>query len=98
MPTDDRRAVDASIQSIAVLLYLGVVVSAGIYILSNYAVRYLPVGRMSLLGCLTAPLGAMLSAVLLDTDVSSLDVFAVILVISAVARPSLVQLRVRAVS
>ena len=32
-------------------------------ILSNYAVRHLPVGRMSLLGCLTAPLGTIMSAV-----------------------------------
>ena len=82
-------------QSIAVLLYLGLVVSVGVYILSNYAVRHLPVGRMSLLGCLTAPLGAMLSALLLGTQVSTLDIIAVGLVIFAVALPSLVQRRSR---
>ena len=48
---------------------------------------------MSLLGCLTAPLGAMLSAVLLGTQVSALDIFAVGLVIFAVALPVLVQRR-----
>jgi threonine/homoserine efflux transporter RhtA len=53
---------------------------------------------MSLLGCLTAPLGAMLSAVLLGTHVSTLDVLAVGLVIFAVALPSLVQLRSRGMS
>lgn len=92
MPPDGARAiVDASVESIAVLLYLGLVVSVGVYILSNYAVRHLPVGRMSLLGCLTAPLGAILSAVLLGTHVSALDLFALGLVIFAVALPSLFQ-------
>ena len=85
--------VDASPQSIGVLVYLGLVVSAGVYILSNYAVRHLPVGRMSLLGCLTAPLGAILSAVFLGTHVSALDAFAVGLVIAAVALPALVKSR-----
>jgi len=67
----------------------------GVYILSNYAVRHLPVGRMSLLGCLTAPLGAMLSAMLLGTEVSTLDMLALGLVICAVALPALVQRRSR---
>ena len=85
--------VDASPQSIGVLVYLGLVVSAGVYILSNYAMRHLPVGRMSLLGCLTAPLGAMLSALFLGTHVSALDVFAVGLVVMAVAPPGIVERR-----
>ena len=85
--------VDASPQSIGVLVYLGLVVSAGVYILSNYAMRHLPVGRMSLLGCLTAPLGAMLSALFLGTHVSALDVLAVGLVIVAVALPAIVKRR-----
>ena len=91
MPPGETRTADAGIESIAVLLYLGLVVSVGVYILSNYAARHLPVGRMSLLGCLTAPLGAMLSALLLGTQVSALDIFAVGLVIFAVALPVLVQ-------
>jgi drug/metabolite transporter (DMT)-like permease len=84
-------AVGAGPQSIGILLYLGLVVSAGVYILSNYAVRHLPVGRMSLLGCLTAPLGTMLSAVFLGTHVSALDAAAIGLVIVAVALPTLVK-------
>jgi drug/metabolite transporter (DMT)-like permease len=96
MPPGGARAIDASVESIAVLLYLGLVVSVGVYILSNYAVRHLPVGRMSLLGCLTAPLGATMSAMLLGTHVSALDLLAVCLVIFAVALPSLVQRRSRA--
>jgi len=92
MPASATPAIDASMQSIAILLYLGLIVSVGVYILSNYAVRHLPVGRMSLLGCLTAPLGTTLSALLLGTQVSALDWLAVGLVISAVALPSLTQL------
>jgi drug/metabolite transporter (DMT)-like permease len=91
MPPGGARAVDASMQSIAVLAYLGLVVSVGVYILSNYAIRHLPVGRMSLLGCLTAPIGAMLAALLLRTEVNTLDVLALGLVVGAVALPSLAQ-------
>ena len=85
-------------KAIGVLLYLGLVVSVGVYILSNYAVRHLPVGRMSLVGCVDAPLGAMLSASLLGTQVSTLDIFAVALVICAVALPTLAHLRSRTAS
>lgn len=46
---------------------------------------------MSLLGCLTAPFGATLSAIVLGTKVSTLDMVALGLVICAVALPSLVQ-------
>ena len=75
------------------LLYLGLVVSAGVYILSNYAVRHLPVARMSLLGCVTAPLGAALSALILGTEISALDIAAIALVIGAVALPTFLKLR-----
>jgi drug/metabolite transporter (DMT)-like permease len=95
MPADGAHVSDARPQSIAVLLYLGLVVSVGVYILSNYAVRHLTVGRVSLLGCLTAPLGAAFSALLLGTHVSSLDLMAIGLVICAVALPTIAQLRFR---
>lgn len=93
MSESDLRATEASAPSIGVLLYLGLVVSAGVYVLSNYALRHLPVGRMSLLGCLTAPLGAIMSAVFLGTQVSALDLVAVGIVILAVALPTLVRLQ-----
>jgi drug/metabolite transporter (DMT)-like permease len=95
-PPIGARATDASAVSIAILLYLGLVVSVGVYILSNYAVRHLPVGRMSLLGCLTAPLGAAMSSVFLGTKVSTFDLLAIGLVICAVALPTLLDLRPRA--
>lgn len=93
LPAAEMRSLGASRGASAVLVYLGLVVSAGVYILSNYAVRHLPVARMGLLGCLTAPLGAALSALLLGTQVSALDVAAVCLIIGAVALPTLLQLR-----
>jgi len=79
--------------TLGVLLYLGLVVSAGVYILSNYAVRHLPVARMSLLGCVTAPLGAALSALFLGIEISALDIAAIALVIGAVALPTFLKFR-----
>ena len=87
MPATTVPTVGASTRSITVLLYLGLVVSAGVYILTNYAMRHLPVGRMSLLGCLTAPLGGMLSALVLGTRVSEMDLLAFGMVVFATTLP-----------
>jgi DME family drug/metabolite transporter len=87
MPSTTVPTVGASTRSITVLLYLGLVVSAGVYILTNYAMRHLPVGRMSLLGCLTAPLGGMLSAFVLGTRVSEMDLLAFGMVVFATTLP-----------
>ena len=87
MPATTVPTVGASTRSITVLLYLGLVVSAGVYILTNYAMRHLPVGRMSLLGCLTAPLGGMLSAFVLGTRVSEMDLLAFGMVVFATTLP-----------
>jgi drug/metabolite transporter (DMT)-like permease len=62
----------------------------GVYILSNYATGYIPVGRMSLLTCLGAPVGAAISTVFLSTPVSALDLAGIAVVVFAVALPSLV--------
>ena len=96
VPATGSSTIDASASSIVLLLYLGLVVSVGVYILSNYAVRHLPVARMSLLGCLTAPLGTAMSAAFLGTQVSALDLVAIGLVIGAVALPTLLDWRPRA--
>jgi drug/metabolite transporter (DMT)-like permease len=93
MPSTGVPTVGASTRSITVLLYLGLVVSAGVYILTNYAVRHLPVGRMSLFGCLTAPLGGMLSAFVLGTRVNELDLLAFGMVVFATALPLFVARR-----
>jgi drug/metabolite transporter (DMT)-like permease len=91
MPPQSGHVFDASLSSIVVLFYLGLGVSAGVYILSNYALRHLPVARISLLGALVAPIGTMLSGALLGTYVSALDLCAVGLVMVAVATPSFVR-------
>jgi len=96
MPVTGGHASEASTPSIAALLYLGLVVSAGVYILSNYALRHLPVGRMSLFSCLVAPIGTAMSAALLGTHVSTLDLAALGAVIVAVLLPSIVDRRSRA--
>jgi len=96
VPPAGARTIDASTSSIALLLYLSLVVSVGVYILSNYAVRHLPVARMSLLGCLTAPLGTAMSSAFLGTKVSALDLLAIGLVICAVGLPTLLDWRPRA--
>ena len=84
------HAHDASVQSIGALIYLGLVVSVGVYILSNYATGHIPVGRMSLLTCLGAPVGTAISMIFLGTHVSALDVAGIAVVVLAVALPSLV--------
>ncbi|MFM9848566.1 MAG: DMT family transporter [Hyphomicrobiaceae bacterium] len=90
MSVNGGHAQDASVQSISALIYLGLVVSVGVYILSNYATGYIPVGRMSLLTCLGAPVGAAISTVFLSTPVSALDLAGIAVVVFAVALPSLV--------
>jgi drug/metabolite transporter (DMT)-like permease len=93
LPRSGAHAHDASAHSIAALVYLGLIVSVGVYILYNYATRHLPVGRTSLLGCLVAPVGTAISAIFLGTQVSALDLAAISVVVVAVALPSVVARR-----
>jgi drug/metabolite transporter (DMT)-like permease len=95
LPSPSLETTNASPHALGVILYLGLIVSVGVFILSNYAVRHLSVARMSLLSCLSAPLGVTLSALLLGTRISALDVGAIGIVIAAVALPALFQLRKR---
>ena len=90
LPAHGAHAHEASMQSLSALFYLGLVVSVGVYILYNYATRHLPVGRLSLLGCLVAPVGTAISAIFLGTHVSALDAAGIAVVVLAVALPSLV--------
>jgi drug/metabolite transporter (DMT)-like permease len=93
MPGAGGHTSEATAPSIAALLYLGLVVSAGVYILSNYALGHLPVGRMSLFGSLVAPVGTAMSAALLGTYVGTLDLVALAAVVAAVLLPSLLDRR-----
>jgi len=89
LPAAGGHVTEASPAAIGALLFLGLVVSSGVFILSNYAIRHLPVARMSLLGSLVAPVGAAISAVLLGTPVSPMDALAIAMVMTAVALPYL---------
>src|SRR5262249_21068181 len=94
-PSPGGGLAQASVAALSALSYLGLVVSVGVYILSNYALRHLPVGRMGLYNCLVGPIGTALSALLIGTEVSPLDGLALAMVIVAVLLPSLVGGRVQ---
>ena len=95
IPTQGSHLAHASLPALSALFYLGLVVSAGVYILSNYALRHLPVGRVGLFSCLVGPIGTAMSALLIGTKVSTLDLVALALVIGAVLLPSLIGYRAR---
>ncbi len=95
IPTRGSHLAHASLPALSALFYLGLVVSAGVYILSNYALRHLPVGRVGLFSCLVGPIGTAMSALLIGTEVSTLDLVALALVIGAVLLPSLLGYRAR---
>jgi drug/metabolite transporter (DMT)-like permease len=89
LPARGGHLLEASPPALVSLLYLGLAVSGGVYILSNYALRHLPVGRMGLFSCLVGPVGTAISALLLGTELSRLDLVALGLVVGAVLLPSL---------
>ena len=90
LPSTGASLAQASGVALTALAFLGLVVSVGVYILSNYALRHLPVGRMGLFNCLVGPIGTALSALVIGTEVSALDGLALAMVIVAVLLPSLV--------
>lgn len=75
------------------LLYLGVIGSTGPFFLYNYALRYLTVGVVSLLLALIAPLGALMSALYLGTEVTLLDWSAIGVVVIGVLLPTIANIR-----
>jgi drug/metabolite transporter (DMT)-like permease len=87
-PSSGGQLAQASLAAFAALIYLGLIVSVGVYILSNYALRHLPVGRVGLFSCLVGPIGTTFSALLLGTEVTGLDLVALALVVGAVLVPA----------
>jgi drug/metabolite transporter (DMT)-like permease len=87
-PATGAHVFDASRPALISLIYLGLVVSGGVYILSNYALRHLPVGRVGLFSCLVGPVGTAMAALLLGTKLSTLDLVALAIVGGAVLLPS----------
>ncbi|MDA0262002.1 MAG: DMT family transporter [Proteobacteria bacterium] len=72
-----------------VLIYMAVFVSALTFQVYNYALRYIPVGRISLYYTLVAPLGVPFAAVTLGETVSTFDLLATLFVVIGVALPAL---------
>ena len=70
------------------ILYLGVIGSTGPFFLYNYALRYLTVGMVSLLLTLIAPLGALMSWLYLNTEVTLVDWIAIGVVVTGVLLPT----------
>jgi drug/metabolite transporter (DMT)-like permease len=95
LPATGVHVVEASPPALLALLYLGLAVSGGVYILSNYALRHMPVGRMGLFSCLVGPVGTAIAALLLGTKVSAADGVALAIVLGAVLLPSLIGWRAR---
>ena len=81
--------VDARSEVWAALIYLAVLVSAVTFLLYNYALRHVAVGRTSLYFTLVTPLGVFLAVVILGESVSATDVVAIVLVVLGVAMPAL---------
>lgn len=71
------------------ILYLGAVATAGPFLLFNFALRHLTVGRISLFPALVGPLAIPMAAVFLGETVTPTDLAAVLLVMTGVALPSL---------
>jgi drug/metabolite transporter (DMT)-like permease len=71
-----------------VVLYLGTVGTAGPFLLYNYALRYLPVGRISLFPALSGPMAVPMAALLLGEPIAAWDIVAVAIVLAGAALPS----------
>ena len=85
-------------ETYGLLLFLGVVASLGPLILYNYALRHLPVARISLFPPLVGPIGASLSALFIGEAVGWRDVAAIAVILAGVFLPNLLQGARRAVS
>ena len=90
-PSASYSQIDSEV--VLTLVYLGVIGSTGPFFLYNYALRYLTVGVVSLLLTLIAPLGALMSAIYLGTEVTLTDWLAIGVVVFGVLLPTISQRR-----
>ena len=70
-------------------LYTAVAVSGASFFLQNYALRHLPVGRVTLYSVLSAPIGVPFAWLVLGESISTRDMIAIAIVVSGVALPAL---------
>lgn len=71
------------------LVYVGLIAGVAPFLLYNYALQHIPVGRISLFGGLTAPMGAPMAFLILGEALTLRDVLAIAVVTFAVMLPSL---------
>ncbi len=76
-------------------LYTAVVISGASFFLQNYALRHLPIGRVTLYSVLSAPIGVPFAWLVLGESISTLDMIAILIVVAGVALPALVNARQR---
>ena len=70
-------------------LYTAVAVSGASFFLQNYALRHLPVGRVTLYSVLSAPIGVPFAWLVLGESISTRDLIAIAIVVTGVALPAL---------
>jgi drug/metabolite transporter (DMT)-like permease len=84
----DFASLDAT--AIGSMLFLGVGGGIGTFLLYNFALRYMPVGRVSLFPPLVGPVGTVMAALLLGEHVSVTDGMAIAVILFAAMLPTLV--------
>jgi len=88
-------AATASTDTWIVFAYTAIVISSSSFVLYNYALRHLPVARVSLYSVLQTPIGVPLAWAVLGERLSWVEVGAAVLVIAGVAIPVVVSTRAR---
>lgn len=83
------KALVPDLETALIVLFLGTIGTAGPFLLYNYALRRLPVGRISLLLCLSGPLALPMAALFLGERIAPLDLAAVAIVAAGALLPSL---------
>lgn len=76
-------------QIASTILFIGLMGGAIPFLLHNFSLRYMSVGRVSLFVPLIGPLGAIMAWAYLDTLITGVDVLAIAMVVFGVAVPTL---------
>jgi len=75
---------------IMLMLYLGMIATAGPFFLLNYALRHLPVGRVALFSSLVGPLTVPMAVVFLGETIQGLEIAAIAMVMLGVFLPNII--------
>ncbi len=76
---------------LVLLVYLGMIATAGPFFLLNYALRRMPVGQASLYASLVGPLSVPLAVLVLGETIQVMEIAAIAIVMLGVFLPSLVK-------